>query len=239
MIIIPAIDLQNCEAVRLYKGDYAQKTIYSKNPEKLAQNFEKMGAKYLHIVDLDGAKSGQTENIETIKKIKQLTNLSIQVGGGIRNIETVKLYLEEISISRVILGTAALENPEFLAEALKKYGPEKIVVGVDIKNGFVSTSGWLETSDIPYLDFLKQLENLGIKYTVITDISKDGTLNGPNFELYEEIKKASNLNFVVSGGIKDHSDINNCLHNNYYATIVGKAYYEGKIDLTEVLKNAD
>ena len=237
MIIIPAIDLQNGQAVRLYKGDYAQKTIYSDRPWKLARNFEKMGATYLHIVDLDGAKDGTTANLNTIKKIKKLTNLNIQVGGGIRNLETVKLYLEEIGISRVILGTAALENPEFLKAVLEKYGPEKIVVGVDIKNGFVSTSGWLETSSTPYLDFLKELEQLGVKYSVITDISKDGTLSGPNFELYETIAAHTTIQFVVSGGVKDDGDICEVARRNYYAVIVGKAFYERKVDLASLLKS--
>lgn len=239
MFIIPAIDLQNGEAVRLYKGDYNQKTIYSKEPEKLAQKFERMGAQYLHIVDLDGAKNGTTTNLETIRQIRRSTNLKIQVGGGIRTEETVGLYLEKIGINRVILGTAALQNLDFLAKLLKKYGPEKIVVGVDIKNGYVSTSGWLETSEIPYLSFIQQLEKIGVRYTVITDISKDGTLTGPNFNLYAEIKSHSKINFVVSGGVKDKNDIVQALHNNYYAIIIGKAYYEGKIDLESELKNAD
>ena len=143
MEIIPAIDLQNGEAVRLYKGDYDKKTVYSKNPLEIAQKFEQMGAKYLHLVDLDGAKLGQTRNLEIVRKIKDQTNLKIEIGGGIRNLDTVSLYLEQIGVERVILGTAAAEKPDFLKELLVKYGLSRIVVGVDIREGFVSTSGWL------------------------------------------------------------------------------------------------
>ena len=173
MLVIPAIDLKDGQAVRLYKGDYNQKTVYSNNPEELAKEFETMGAKWLHVVDLDGAKDGKCINLETIRKIKQTTNMSLELGGGIRNMETVALYLDEVGIDRVILGTAAINDPQFLKEAISKYGAKKIVVGVDVKNGYVSTSGWLKTSDVPYLDFIKELEKIGVEYIVVTDISKD------------------------------------------------------------------
>ena len=235
MLIIPAIDLKDGQAVRLYKGDYNQKTVYSKNPEELAITFEKMGAKILHVVDLDGAKDGKCVNLEAIKKIKQATKMAIELGGGIRNMDTVDLYLEEIGIDRVILGTAAINDPDFLKMALKKYGSKKIVVGVDVKDGYVSTSGWLETSNVPYLDFISELEKIGIEYIVVTDISKDGTLQGPNFKMYEKIKATSSINFVVSGGVKDIDNIKETAKNNYYACIVGKAYYEGKVDLKEAI----
>lgn len=235
MLIIPAIDLKDGQAVRLYKGDYNQKTVYSNQPEELAQKFEAMGAKLLHVVDLDGAKDGECINLETIKKIKQSTSMQVELGGGIRNMETVALYLDEVQIDRVILGTAAINDPDFLKNALNTYGPEKIVVGVDVKDGYVSTSGWLETSNVPYLDFIKELEKLGVKYIVATDISKDGTLQGPNFDMYQQIAKTSKINFVVSGGIKDAQNIKDAADKNYYACIVGKAYYEGKVDLKEVI----
>lgn len=235
MLIIPAIDLKDGQAVRLLKGDYKQKTVYSDKPEELAKVFEDMGAKWLHVVDLDGAKDGKCVNLETIRKIKQNTTMQVELGGGIRNLETVALYLDEVGIDRVILGTAAINDPDFLKNALVKYGPEKIVVGVDVKNGYVSTSGWLETSDVPYLDFIKELEKLGIKYIVATDISKDGTLQGPNFEMYEMIAKTSTINFVVSGGIKDAQNIQAVASKDYYACIVGKAYYEGQVNLKEVI----
>ena len=156
MLIIPAIDLKDGQAVRLFKGDYQQKTVYSNKPEDLAKAFEKMGAKLLHVVDLDGAKDGKCVNLETIRKIKQNTSMQVELGGGIRNMETVALYLDEVGIDRVILGTAAINDPDFLKRALAVYGPDKIVVGVDVKSGYVSTSGWLETSNVPYLDFIKE-----------------------------------------------------------------------------------
>ena len=235
MLVIPAIDLKDGQAVRLYKGDYNQKTVYSNNPEELAREFETMGAKWLHVVDLDGAKDGKCINLETIKKIKQTTNMAVELGGGIRNMETVALYLDEVGIDRVILGTAAINDLEFLKEAMSKYGAKKIVVGVDVKNGYVSTSGWLKTSDVPYLDFIKELEKIGVEYIVVTDISKDGTLQGPNFKMYEQITSESKINFVVSGGIKDKQNILDVAKKDYYACIVGKAYYEGKVDLKEVI----
>ena len=235
MLVIPAIDLKDGQAVRLYKGDYNQKTVYSNNPEELAREFETMGAKWLHVVDLDGAKDGKCINLETIRKIKQTTNMSLELGGGIRNMETVALYLDEVGIDRVILGTAAINDLEFLKEAISRYGAKKIVVGVDVKDGFVSTSGWLKTSDVPYLNFIKELEKIGVEYIVVTDISKDGTLQGPNFKMYEQIVSVSKINFVVSGGIKDKQNILDVAKKDYYACIVGKAYYEGKVDLKEVI----
>ncbi len=235
MQLIPAIDLKNGEAVRLYKGDYNQKTVYSSTPETIALNFQNMGASYLHVVDLDGAKDAKTVNIETIKKIRDTISIPMELGGGIRNIETVDLYLNEIGINRVILGTAAIENPEFLKAAIHKYGPQRIVVGVDIKDGYVSTSGWLETSHVYYIDFLKELEKIGVEIIVCTDISKDGTLTGPSFDIYQKIKENTNLDFVVSGGVKDAKDIYKINELGYYGCIVGKAYYEGKIDLKEVI----
>ena len=230
-LIIPAIDLQNGEVVRLFKGDYAQKTVYSSNPPEFAQKFEAMGAKYLHIVDLDGAKDGNTTNIETIRKIRAAVNIPIQVGGGIRNAETVALYLNDLKIDRVILGTVAVENPEFVKEMIEKHGAEKIVVGVDVKNNNVATSGWLKDSGVDYLEFIEQLKSLGVKYIVATDISKDGTLAGPNWSMYEKIH---GINVVVSGGVSCDKDIVNA--RDCYGIIVGKAYYEGKVDLEKCLK---
>lgn len=235
MIVIPAIDLKDGQAVRLYKGDYQQKTVYSSSPENIALEFEKMGAQYLHVVDLDGAKEGQTTNLQTIQKIKETLSIPIELGGGIRDMKTVDLYLGEIGIDRVILGTAAIENPEFLKAALRKYGSKRIVVGVDVKDGFVATSGWLVNTKTYYLDFLKTLEDIGVEYIVCTDISKDGTLTGPSFDLYQSIAQNSSLKFVVSGGVKDALDIYKVSELGYYACIVGKAYYEGKIDLKEVI----
>ena len=236
MIIIPAIDLKNGEAVRLYRGDYQQKTVYSSSPEMLAQAFENMGAMYLHVVDLDGAKDGMTTNIETIKKIRNTISIPIEVGGGIRDARTVSLYLDEIGINRVILGTAAIQNPDFLKAMLKQYGAQKIVVGVDIKDGYVSTSGWLVQTQVHYLDFLKTLEKMGVQYVICTDISKDGTLQGPSFDIYQQIKDTTSLRCIVSGGVKDRNDVLEAYRQGYEGCIVGKAYYEGKIDLKEVIE---
>lgn len=235
MLIIPAIDLKDGQAVRLYKGDYQKKTVYSDHPEQLAKTFEDAGAKILHVVDLDGAKDGVISNLETIRKIRANTKMKIELGGGIRDLKTVALYLDEIGIDRVILGTAALQDREFLKAALSQYGKDRIVVGVDVKDGFVSTSGWLETSQTPYLDFIHYLETIGVQYIVVTDISKDGTLQGPNFAMYDEIHKASAIHFVVSGGIKDFDNVKAVHDKGYYACIVGKAYYEKKIDLKEAI----
>lgn len=176
MLVLPAIDLKDGEAVRLFKGNYEEKTVYSSEPEKLALEFEKLGAKFLHIVDLDGAKDGKCINLETIKKIRNNISIPIELGGGIRDEETVDLYLNDIGINRVILGTSAINKRDFLIKMINKHGPEKIVVGVDVRDEFVSVSGWLKTSNINYIDFIKELENIGVKYIVATDISKDGTL---------------------------------------------------------------
>lgn len=234
MLVIPAIDLQDGNVVRLYKGDYNKKTIYSNTPEKIAKEFEHLGAKYLHVVDLDGAKEAKTKNIEAIKKIRNEISIPMELGGGIRDIKTLSFYLDEIGIDRVILGTAALQDQIFLKQALETYGT-RIVVGVDIKNGYVLTSGWLETSEVYYLDFIKTVEKMGAKYIVCTDISKDGTLTGPSFDIYRNIKKHSNLQIIVSGGIKDQEDIYQANKEGYYGCIIGKAYYEGKINLQEVI----
>lgn len=231
MLIIPAIDLQNGEAVRLYKGDYAQKTVYSQNPAELAKRFEAMGAKYLHIVDLDGAKDGNTANVETIRKIRGNVDIPIQVGGGIRNAETVALYLDKLKVNRVILGTIAVKKPEFVCEMLAIHGNEKIVVGVDVRDGKIATAGWLEDSGVNYLEFIDRLKAMGVTYIVATDINKDGSLTSPNWAMYQTIE---GINVVVSGGVSCEADIEKS--KAYYAVIVGKAYYEGKVDLEKCIQ---
>ena len=231
MLIIPAIDLLGGEAVRLYKGDYAQKTVYSQNPAELAVKFQEMGARYLHVVDLDGAKSGGTTNIETIRNIRKNLDIPIQVGGGIRIAQTVEIYLEELGVNRVILGTAAAKNPAFAGEMIAKYGSERIVVGVDVKEGRVATSGWTENSQLDYLSFIERLKEIGVGYIVATDISRDGTLTSPNWGMYEKIK---GINVIVSGGISCDADIE--MAAEYYGVIVGKAYYEGKVDIEKCLR---
>jgi len=232
MLIIPAIDLQNGDAVRLYQGDYDQKTVYSNNPADIALRFKEMGAQYLHVVDLDGAKAGNTANIETIRKIRAAIDIPMQLGGGVRTAGTVKMYLE-MGINRVILGTVAAENPAFVSEMLTLHGAEKIVVGVDVRGGKVSTGGWLADSALDYLEFIDSLKTMGVEYIVVTDISKDGSLTSPNWEMYEQIK---GINFVVSGGVAGEEHLKYAAAQGYYATIVGKAYYEGRVDLTKWCK---
>jgi phosphoribosylformimino-5-aminoimidazole carboxamide ribotide isomerase len=223
-MIIPAIDLLDGEVVRLYKGDYGQKTVYSKNPMEVAQNFKDMGAKLLHIVDLNGARSGLSANYEIIKEIGKITN--IQVGGGIRTAESVEKYLQ--IASRVILGTIAIKEPNFTRDMADKYGANRIVVGVDVRDGKVSTNGWLKDSGKDYLEFIDMLP---MEIIIVTDISKDGTLTCPNWDMYEKIK---NKKIIVSGGIACEDDIKKA--GKYYGVIVGKAYYEGKVDLERCLK---
>ena len=234
MYIIPAIDLQGGQAVRLVKGDYARKTVYSDDPLSLAQGFEKMGAKYLHVVDLDGAKSGNTANLETIRKIRGGIGIPMQIGGGIRTAATVSLYLDELGVNRVILGTVAAERPEFVAELLEKYSPGQIVVGVDVRDGKVATAGWLEDSGHNYLEFIRKLRDMGVSCIVATDISRDGTLTSPNWDMYRQISAINGINVIVSGGVANESHIEQAAE--YYGVIVGKAYYEGKVDLENVYK---
>ena len=237
MQIIPAIDLQGGEAVRLFKGDYAAKTVYSSDPLSLAQGFEQMGATYLHVVDLDGAKDGSTENLETIRRIRAGINIPMQVGGGIRTAETVALYLDTIGINRVILGTVAVKNPAFVKEMLDRYSPEQIVVGVDVRDGKVRTAGWLEDSGVDYLQFIEQLRDMGVCYIVATDISRDGTLTSPNWEMYQQIAAIEGIHVIVSGGLANTDQIAQVETEGHYGVIVGKAYYEGKVDLATCLKN--
>lgn len=236
MNIIPAIDLINGKAVRLLKGDYEKVTVYSDDPAAVAESFEKAGAKYLHVVDLDGAKDGTTANFETIKKIIGKTDLSVEVGGGIRTLEKVRQYID-IGVDRVIIGTAAVTDPDFLREAVKLYG-EKIVVGVDIKDGFVAIKGWLEISELSCKEFCKKLENLGVKTIICTDISKDGMMSGTNRELYRELYDEFELNIIASGGVSSMEDIAVLSNMGLFGAIVGKAIYTGAIELSDAIKLA-
>lgn len=233
MLIIPAIDLKDGNVVRLYKGDYQKETIYALKPVEIASYYESIGADFIHLVDLNGAKEGYRINQATIADIRANTQIPIELGGGIRDFETMAFYLDELKIDRIILGTVALKNKPLLKKALERYGSQKIVVGVDIKDGFVATEGWLDKSEMDYLVFLKELEQLGVCYVVVTDISKDGTLTGPNFELYQKIRQETNLKVIVSGGISCKEDVYQVKEN--YGCIIGKAFYDGKIDLMEVI----
>lgn len=228
MEILPAIDLKNGFAVRLKKGEMNSAKIYSDKPWELAEKFADLGAKWLHIVDLDGAFAGEAKNVKTIEKIVKSTNLKIEVGGGIRDEERIKFY-KNSGVSRFILGSAALKNPEFVKQMAKKY---KIAVGIDAKNGFVATEGWAEVSNIKACELAKIYADAGVEAIICTDISKDGMLSGVNVKFSEEIAKSSGIKTIASGGVKDLSDIKALKQSGkIYGVIVGKAYYEGSIDL--------
>ncbi len=236
MLLFPAIDLFDGKAVRLLKGDYDKMTVYSENPVEIALDFENKGAQCLHLVDLQGAKDGTTPNLEMVKKIISQTGLFTEIGGGIRNMETVDSYIS-IGADRVILGTAAVKDEAFLIEAVKKYG-DKIAVGVDIKNGEVAVSGWTKSSGIDAFSFCEKLEKIGVKTVICTDISKDGAMQGTNHDLYKELKTRFSFNTIASGGVSSLDDVKKLREQNIYGAIIGKAYYLGAIDLKEALKVA-
>ncbi len=233
MHIFPAIDLLGGKVVRLFHGDYNKVTVYNDFPEKQVESFQALGAKRLHIVDLDGAKSGGAENLPSIKKIIENCNVFTQLGGGIRSIERIETYLS-LGINRVILGSAALRDPQFLNEAIKLYG-EKIAVGVDARNGKVATDGWLKTSDTDSFDFCKHLAEIGVCTVIYTDISRDGALSGTNLEAYQKLTELKGLNIVASGGITFYEELEALERMGTYGAIIGKAHYDGKLDLQKII----
>ena len=234
MNIFPAIDLYDKKAVRLFKGDYAQMTIYSDKPWEIAKDFEQKGAKFIHVVDLEGAKTGLTPNLDVVKRIASETNLFLEIGGGIRDMKTVKAYLEN-GANRVILGTSAVNDEAFLKEALSVYG-EKIAVGADVKDGYIAIKGWVEKSQYSLDEFLSKMQNLGVKTVICTDISKDGAMKGTNLALYSELSKKYTLDIVASGGVSSIDDVKALNEMNLYGAIIGKAYYTGAIDLKEAIE---
>lgn len=236
MKLFPAIDLYDKKAVRLFKGDYSKMTVYSENPIEIAEDFYKNGAEYVHIVDLEGARDGTTPNLEIVKQIANDTPLFTEVGGGIRSMATVDTYLTN-GVDRVILGTAAVRDEAFLKEALSKYG-ERIAVGVDIKDGFVSIKGWTENSEYDCFTFCDKMQKLGVKTIICTDISKDGAMQGTNRELYGQLSKRFSIDITASGGVSDIEDIVALRKLNLYGAIIGKAYYIGAIDLRQALEAA-
>lgn len=233
MLIFPAIDLYGGSAVRLFKGDYNQMTVYSTDPLAVAKDFEKKGATYIHMVDLEGAKDGTTPNLEIVRSIAQNTTLRVEIGGGIRSMETVEKYVSA-GVYRVILGTAAITDRPFLEAALEKYG-EKIAVGADVKEGFVAIKGWLETSSVSCEDFFADMEKLGVRTVICTDISKDGAMRGTNRTLYKTLSERFSVDIVASGGVSSMEDIVALRDMKLYGAIVGKAYYVGAIDLQEAI----
>ena len=236
MNIFPAIDLYEHKAVRLFKGDYAEMTVYSDNPVEIARDFEAKGAKFIHIVDLEGAKNGDTPNFDTVKEIAQNTGLFCEIGGGIRSLDTVEKYLNA-GLDSVILGTAAVTDEEFLRAAVEKYG-DKIAVGVDIKDGFVAVKGWTEKSEYSCFDFCEKMREIGVKTLICTDISRDGAMKGTNRQLYKELSEKFDINITASGGVSSIEDIKALRQLNLYGAIIGKAYYIGAIDLCEALEAA-
>ena len=236
MILLPAIDLVQGKAVRLFRGDYDQMTIYSEHPEEVAADFKAAGAEWIHLVDLEGAKSGTTPNIGTVQRIVRTSGLKAEIGGGIRSMETVERYLNA-GVSRVILGTAAVNDPAFLSDALGCYG-ERIAVGADLKDGYAAIRGWTEKSAFTALDFLKKMEDLGVKTVIVTDILKDGAMQGTNIDLYRDLQKELSMNIIASGGVSSMADVKALKEAGLYGSIIGKAYYTGAIDLRKALAYA-
>ena len=236
MVIYPAIDLYNGKAVRLYKGDYAQMTVYNENPVAVALDFKAAGASHIHLVDLEGAKSGTTPNLATVCAIKEATGLFCEIGGGVRSMEVVKAYLEA-GVDRVILGTAAVTDEAFLKAAVAACG-EKIAVGIDIKDGYVAIKGWTEQSREKAMDFCGKMEQLGVKTIICTDISRDGAMMGTNRDLYRQLSEQFDLDIIASGGVSTLEDVQALAARNLHGAIIGKAYYTGAIDLKEAIEVA-
>lgn len=234
MQILPAIDIKEGQAVRLFKGDFNQKTVV--NPDVIGQSkiFAQAGIDFIHVVDLDGALDGRATNRDLIAKLKKESGLGVEVGGGIRTLEQIEDYLA-VGIDRVIIGSMAVKNPDFVKAALEKFGSDKIVVGIDAKNGMVATEGWLETSNVDYISLAKAMEKIGVTLFVYTDVDRDGTLTGPNFEHYERlVAELTTAKVIASGGIAEQSDLVKLQEIGVAGTIVGKAYYNGNISLEEL-----
>ena len=234
MNIFPAIDLYSGKAVRLLKGDYQKMTVYSENPCEIAHDFKEQGAKFMHLVDLEGAKSGTTPNFDTVCKIKATSGLFCEIGGGIRTMEVIDRYLSA-GIDRVILGTAAVGNLDFVKAAVDKYG-DRIAVGADLKDGYVAVKGWIEKTDILAENFFRQMQDVGVKTVICTDISKDGAMMGTNLELYRSLSERFSMQIVASGGVSSLEDVKRLHEMGLYGAIIGKAYYTGAIDLKKAME---
>ena len=237
MLILPAIDLYEGKAVRLKRGEYDKITVYSDDPPALLKSFEQNGAAEVHVVDLEGARDGTTPNLALIRRMKRSTSLIMEVGGGIRSMDTVNAYLEDAGVDRVILGTAAVTDPVFLEKAVQRYG-ERIAVGADIKDGCVAIRGWTEKSDLDAFGFCRRMRDMGVKTLIVTDISRDGMLAGANLLLYEQLTAEFALNIIASGGVSSVSDIAAIKGAKVYGAIIGKALYEGAVDLKELVEAA-
>jgi len=235
MTILPAIDLKDGKAVRLTRGLMDSAKIYSGEPWQVAKRFEELGSKWIHLVDLNGAFAGEPKNLEQIKKIRENCNLKLELGGGIRNEESIKMYLK-LGVDRLILGSIAIKNPDFVKEMAKKY---PIVVGIDAVDGYVAVEGWGEVSSIKATDLAREFAGAGVEAIICTDIGRDGMLSGVNVEFTKEIQEASGVETIASGGVKDITDIESLIENGINGVIIGKAFYEGRIDLREAFRIAD
>jgi len=236
MNIFPAIDLYDKKAVRLYKGNYDEMTVYSDNPIEIALDFRAAGAEFIHVVDLEGAKDGTTPNISVVEEIARESGLFVEIGGGIRSMEVLDKYFA-VGVSRAILGTAAVTDEGFLRAAIAKYG-DRIAVGADIKDGYVAIKGWVEKSEYTTEAFFEKMQSLGVKTIICTDISKDGAMKGTNLEMYAELCKKYNLDVVASGGVSSMDDVAALANMDIYGAIIGKAYYTGAINLSEAIEVA-
>ena len=236
MKILPAIDLFDSKAVRLLKGDYNAMTVYDPEPVNTALKFRDSGAEWLHIVDLEGAKTGQPVNLDTIMLIREASNLKCEVGGGIRDLRIIEKYIDS-GVERVILGTAAVSNINLVRESVKNFG-DKIAVGVDIRNGLVSIKGWQEDSGLEAFEFCRTLQDLGVSFIICTDISRDGAMKGANRDLYRELSQRFDFNIIASGGVSSLDDVKALAELNIYGAIIGKAYYAGAVNISEAIEAA-
>lgn len=237
MILLPAIDLYEKKVVRLTRGDYAQMTVYNDNPVAQATSFQEAGAQWLHTVDLEGAKDGSTPNYSVIEAICKETSLKVEIGGGIRSLDTIQKYLDA-GVERVILGTKAVTDPAFLEESLDKFGSH-IAVGVDIKDGKIAIKGWLETAQDSVEDFFTKLCRLGVSTVICTDVSKDGMLAGTNVDLYRQLSQQFSLDLIASGGVSSREDLTRLKELGLYGAILGKTLYTGALDLKAALKEME
>ncbi|AIF42316.1 1-(5-phosphoribosyl)-5-[(5-phosphoribosylamino)methylideneamino]imidazole-4-carboxamide isomerase [Virgibacillus sp. SK37] len=233
MILFPAIDLKDGKCVRLTQGDYNKEKIYSDSPVSIAEQWQQAGGEFIHIVDLDGAKTGESINKPVIEEIAKTIAVPIQVGGGIRSLSTIETYINA-GVQRVIIGTAAIHDKGFLREAVTQYG-NRVAVSIDARNGYAATNGWTETSKVQAVDLIKELEEIGIQTIIYTDILKDGMLQGPNFDELEAINKVTSTNIIASGGVTTKEDINRLKDLQLYGAIIGKALYDGSLSLEDLV----
>ncbi len=234
MKLFPAIDLYEKKAVRLYKGDYNAMTVYSDDPVSVAKDFKAAGAECIHVVDLEGAKTGETPNLDVVSAIAKESGLFVEIGGGIRSMDVLEKYFKA-GVNRCILGTAAVTDEAFLREAIEKFG-EGIAVGADVKDGYIAIKGWIEKSEYTLDAFFAKMQSLGVRTVICTDISKDGAMRGTNLEMYRDLSLKYSLDIVASGGVSSISDVKSLKNMNMYGAIIGKAYYTGAIDLAEAVR---